>query len=253
MKKILSLLLALALACCMLVSCDETAEKIIEKADAALLNTPYEMTMKMNFECDDDELNEYFSMMNMEIPVTVDGKNLAMEMSMEMMGYSADCEIIVADMVMYYNIQMLGQSIKMKATMNESQYNEFIEENGAEPMFKPEDFGKLTVESKDGKKYIACLEIDDEALSELNDIMADSMEAFDAKTSVSDVTYGVTLNDGKYESMDLTCVYSVTVDGETVNVTLNLGVEFSYDNVGKITAPSDADAYESMNFGDLMG
>lgn len=252
MKKILVLILALAMTCGMLVSC-ENAQSLLEKADAALENTPYTLTMTMNFECDDEELNEIFSVMNMEIPVTIDGNNLAMDMSMDMAGYAVDMKVTVADMVMYYDMSMIGQSIKMKAEMNEEQYKEFLADSNTEMAVNPEDFSELTVESKDGKKYIACAKISEEGLKELNDIMKDTIDAIGGEASVSDISYGVTLNDGKYESMDMTCVYSVTVLGETYNVTFKLGAEFSYDNVAEITAPADADTYQDMSFDDIMG
>ena len=57
MKRFLALVLIIALMCCTLISCDlfqkepevyvETAEDVIEKADAALLKAPYKMTLNM--------------------------------------------------------------------------------------------------------------------------------------------------------------------------------------------------------------
>jgi len=128
-------------------------------------------------------------------------------------------------------------------------------ENNTEMVLEPEDFGELTLETKEGKKYIACGEISEEGLNELNDVVAESLEALDgaASVSVADVIYGITLNNGKYESMDMTCVYSVTVAGETCNLTFELSLEFSYDNIARITAPANADEYEEVDFGDLMG
>lgn len=252
MKKILILILALALMCSMLVSC-ENAQSLLEKAAAALESAPYTLTMKMEFESDNEELNEVFSVMNVEVPMTIDGENVAMDISMDMMGYAVDAKITVADRVMYYNMSMMGQSIKMKAEMNEEQYKEFLADSNTEMAVNPEDFGELTVESKDGKKYIACTKISEEGLNALNDIMKDSLDAIEGEASVSDITYGVTLNDGKYESIDMTCVYSVTVLGETYSVTFKLGAEFSYDNVAKITAPADTDTYQDVGFDDIMG
>ena len=251
MKKFLALVIVLALMCVMLVSCDN-AKTLLSKADAALEKEPYAMTMKINFECDNPELNRIFSLMNIEVPTTVDGKNMAMDMSMDTMGYTSDIKVIVADMVMYYNINMLGQNIKMKSSINETQYQEFMEKNNTEMMINPGDFAELTVEKKDGKKYIACGEISDEGVKELNDMMKKSLADINGKATISDITYGVTLNKGKYESMDMACVYSVTVGGETSNVTLKLNAKFSYDNIAKITAPADSDQYEEVSFSDLM-
>lgn len=252
MKKFLALILVLTVMCGMLAACD-TPQSLLEKAEAALQNEPYQMTMKMEFSSDNKDLNEIFSIMNMEVPVTVDGKNIAMDMSMDIMGTSAGVEVIVADMVMYYNIELMGQQVKMKATMNEEQYKEFMEENNTEMMVNPEDFGELTVEKKDGKKYIACAKISNEALEELNEMMEEALDAVDGKAAVKEVSYGVMLADGKYETMDMTCVYTVTAGGETYTVTFKLGAAFTYDNVAKITAPADADQYQSVDIGQLMG
>ncbi len=252
MKKILAMVMALVLMCGMLVSCDN-ALSLIAKADEALKNEPYAITMKMDFQCDNEDINKIFSVMNMEIPAIVDGKNMAMDMSMDVGGYKADAKVSVVDMVMYYNIEMMGQSVKMKATMNEEQYKEFMAESNTQMMVDPADFGKLTVETRDGKKYIACGEISEEGLNELNDMMKEALKSINGEATVSAVTYGVTLNNGKYESMDMTCDYSVTVADETCNVTFKLSAEFSYDNVAKITVPADADKYQEMSFDDLMG
>lgn len=251
MKKILALVMALALMCGMMAACDN-AQTLIEKANAALEKEPYAITVKMNFESDNEEINQVFSLMNMEIPVTVDGNDLTMDMSMDVMGYTIGAKATVVDMVMYYDIEMFGQNVKMKATLTEEQYQEFMAQNNTEMMIMPEDFALLTVETKDGKQYISCSEISEEGLKELNDMIADSLGDLDGETAVSDIAYSVTLNDGKYESVDMTCVYSITAAGETFNVTFNMGAVYSYDNVAEITAPADADQYEEVDFGDLM-
>ena len=252
MKKILARVMILTLMCSMLVSCDN-AEKLIEKADAALEEAPYTVTMKTEFECDNKEINEILSAMNMEIPMTIDGKNIAMDMSMDAMGYTTTAHITVVDMVMYYNIKMMGQTIKMKATLNEEEYKEFLEESSTQMMLDPEDCEELTVEKKNGKKYITCANVSEKGLKALNKILEDITETFDGKATVSEVSYGITLNDGKYESMDLSCVYSFTMAGETFNVTMKCGADFSYDDAEKVTAPADAAEYEEAKFSDLLG
>lgn len=252
MKKVLALVISLVLMCTMFVSC-ESAESILKKADEALKKSPYKMTMKMNFECDDEEINKIFSAMNLEIPVSVDGKNLSMDMDMNVMGQSASTKVVVADMVMYYDVSVLGQNIKMKATMNQEQYQKFMEESNTEMMIDPDDFGKLTVETKDGKKVVVCTEISESALKELNDMMAENLKAFNGEVSVGDVSFGVTLDDGKYESMDMSCVYSVTVNGKTCNVSFKIGAKFSYEEAAKISAPADAEKYQEVKFDEIMG
>ena len=106
MKKILAVVMTLVLMCGMLVSC-ENAESILAKADEALTEAPYKLNMKLNFECDNEELNQIFSLMNMDIPVSVDGENLAMDMSIDIMGVSASSKMVVADKVLYYDMEAM--------------------------------------------------------------------------------------------------------------------------------------------------
>lgn len=252
MRKLLALVMVLALMCGMLVSC-ENAETLIKKADAALQEAPYTMTLKMNFECDNDDINEVLSMMNVEIPVTVDGKNIAMNMSMDVMGQDVKADIQVVDAVMYYNMNVMGQKIKMKCTMNDEQYKEFMANSNAEMPVDPEDFAELTVEKKDGKKYIACGGITEEGLKELNDVLKNALESMGGKAEVKDVTYGITLADDKYDAMDLACTYAVTLDGETYNVSMTVGADFAYGDAAEVTAPADAYSYQEVNFSELMG
>lgn len=252
MKKIFSLVLVLILVCGMLVSCGDPVA-MIAKADAALEKAPYSTTMKINFEADNKELNDILSLMNMEIPMTVDGKNIAMNMSVDMMGYVIDADMVVVDKVLYYDIGMIDDRVKIKAEMNEEQYADFMKENNAQITVDPMDFSKLTVEDKDGKKYISGGEIGEDGLEKLNEMMESSLEGIDGKATVSNVTYGVTLDKkGRYEAIDMTCVYNITAADITSEVTFNMVAEFSYDNVASVEIPADADEYEEVSFDELL-
>ncbi len=253
MKKILAILLMLALMCGMLAACSGSdPEALIAKADEALADAPYKVTMKMNFDCDNEELNTILSAMNMELPVIVDGKNVSIVMSMDMMGESFSATATVVDNVMYYDLSVAGQSIKMKASMNEEQYKKFMEEQNTSMVVNPEDFATLTVEKKDGKNHIACGEITEEGLKKINDMVADTLGAGDAEAEFNNISYDIILEDGKYDSMILNCDYAVTIEGVSYNMDFQISAEFTYDNIGKIVVPSDAASYTEVNYDDIM-
>ena len=146
-----------------------------------------------------------------------------------------------------------GQAVKMKCDMTEEEYQKFIDQSNTTMPIDPANFAELTVEEKDGKQYIACGAITEDGLKELNEIMEDSLLALDQEAEFKDITYGMTLNDGKYESIDMNCTYSVKVDGQTYTITMKTVMTFSYDNVAKITAPQNTDSYQSVSYGDLIG
>ena len=258
MKKILSiaLMLTMILSCVgIFASCDAlTAAAVVQQADEALLNTPYVMTMSMDFECDDAEMNAIFDALSMDIPVTVDGENMLMEMSMEIMeGMSARVKMTVFDKVLYYDMAVAGQTVKMKATMNEEDYAEFLKENSATMPVDPSQFETLTLETKEGKQVVTCAGITEEGRAALNEIMGDTVGSIDASAAIGELSFVLTVSGGKYESMALTVDYSVTAAGKTINVSMTMNAKFSYTDVAPITAPADADKYTEMDIADLLG
>ena len=77
MKRFLSILLLLSLLVCAFASCDTlTAAAAIAKAEKALEEKPYTVTMSMDFDCEDKNLNTVFDALSLEFPVTVDGEKL---------------------------------------------------------------------------------------------------------------------------------------------------------------------------------
>ena len=258
MKKLLSLTLVLTLlvtGICALASCEAvTAASAIKKADEALLAAPYVMTMSMDFECDNAEMNAVFDALSMEIPVTVDGDNLSMNMSVEAVpGMTASVAMTVVDKVLYYNMSVAGQTVKMKATMTEEQYADFQKDNQAEMPVDPGQFENLTLEKVDGKHVVTCEGITEEGRAALNEILGEATGSIDAEATIDSLSYVVTIADDKYESMALSVAYSFTVAGETFTTTMTMNAKFAYTDVAPITAPADADSYTEADINDLLG
>ncbi len=254
MKKIVSVMLALMLVACMLAfTACESVESSLEKADKALKEAPYTVKMSMDFECDDQTLNTVFDALSMEIPVTVDGDNMAMELSMDVMGQKIGTKMSVVDKVLYSSVDMGITSVKMKATLNDEQLKEFVSENSAEMPVDYLQFEELKMEKKDGKDVITCSGITTEGLTALNNQLAETMEAMGAEAAAGDLSYVITLADGKYESMALTCSYSITMSGKTYTVSMTMNAKYEYENVAKVTAPADADTYTEVSYDQIKG
>ena len=252
MKRILSVVLLLALCVSMITSCDSVTSAL-SKADKALQEAPYTVTMSMDFDCENATLDAVFDAMTVEFPVTVDGENLYMDMSTEVMGFKTGISVTVVDSVVYSKTEILGQSVRCKATLDAEQMEEYLRENNTELPVTSENFETLTVEKADGKQVITCTGITTEGLTAMNELLSDSLTALGAESAVGDLSLVITLADGKYESMALTASYSVTVAGETHTVSLTMNAKYSYEGVQPITAPTDADSYEDVSFDEIMG
>ncbi len=255
MKKITAVLLAIILVISLfaLTSCEKEPKELLEEAAKVLAEKPYTMTMKMDFTSDNAEMNEVFKMMNMEFPITVDGDNLSFDMSMDVSGLSMTTKMTLVDKVLYYDISATGVSQKMKATLTDEQFTNFMGDQSMEMPVDYSQFAELTAEEKDGKTVITCTGISEEGKKALNDQMAASVESLGGSVELGDLAYSITLKDGKYESMDLSCTYTVSVSGITTTVTMTMGATISYDNVAEVTAPADADSYTEFDYSSLLG
>ena len=258
MKKIISVLLLIAMvamSALSFASCEAlTAVSALAQADEALSKAPYTFTLSMDLHSDNDDLNTIFDAVSMDIPVTVDGKNLALDMSMDIVeGISADLNMVVVENILYYNMSLMGESVKMKAAMTQEQYDEFMEDTNSQMPIDPTCFETLTLEAKDGKHIITCTDITADGTEAMNELLGDTLSDMSSTVTVGDLSFVITLADGKYESMELSAIYSANVEGETVSVSMTMKATFAYENVAPVTAPADADTYEEMNYEDLMG
>lgn len=254
MKKIFALVLVLSMICCMFVACEsDPAVAAIKKADEALLNTPYAMTMKMDFSSSNAQLDEALSVMCVEVPVVVDGKNMAMDLNMSVEGVDVKADVVVYDMVMYYDMYMMGQSILFKCNMTDEQFAQFNESSNTQMPIGVEGFTNYTMEEKDGKQIITSGEVTDKGLEELNKMVNEAVASMGAGASYNEITYNVVLSDGKYESMAMNANYSVTVSGQTFDVSMSISAEFTYGDFDPVVKPENADAYTEVDYSDLMG
>lgn len=254
MKRILSVLLALSLLVCLFASCDTlTAAAAMTKAEKALEDIPYTVTVSMDFACEDEKLNAVFDALSLELPITVDGDSLHLDMSTEVMGFKTGITMTVVDKVLYANTTVMNQSVKLKATLTEEDYKEFLKDNNTDMPVTADNFDSLTLEVKDGKQIITCTGITTEGLTAMNDLLSDSLTAMGAEAAAGDLTMVATISDGLFESMALTATYTVTAGGETHTVSLTMNAKYTYEGIQPITAPADADSYKDVSFDEIVG
>ncbi len=114
-------------------------------------------------------------------------------------------------------------------------------------------FSELTAEKIEDGIVITCTGITDIGKKVLNDQIAESLEAMEGSAEINDFTYSITLKDGKYESMSLSCDYVVSVEDSRFLLKLNIGASFDYENVADILPPEDMESYTSVTYGDIIG
>ena len=278
MKKLLVMLMALAMMVTMLASCDSepagnaettvaateapteaptepSPEAVMEQANAATMATPYILKTSMKFSSDNAEMNQIFSAMTMEYPIVMDGDNLSMDMSMDMgEGIKLNMVMTVVDQVLYYDMDVAGTSAKMKCTLTDEQMKEFVADSGVEMPVSPEEFANMTMEKKDNTYTIVFEELSDAGKEILDDMIGESLGVdAGATANMKSLSYITTITDGKYDELTLTCEYTMNVEGMSFNVKMDMGFEYEYENVPEIKVPADAADYQEVPYDEIMG
>ena len=254
MKKIIALLLVVVMAAFSLASCAElTAAEMVADANKALEGGRYKATAKISVDCRNDKyseaINQIFAAGLDDMEFYFDGKNFQTAISMEMMGFSISMDMSVVGNTVYY---AMGD-VKMKATATPEQIEEVIESmNSTDEMLDTSDFSEMTKVEKDGKTYITCTAYDTEKLNELIEDAEDMYESLSATdVSVDNVKLIATIKDGKYEELAMSMLYSFKIGNETIEIAMTVGMTFDFDAGKEITAPADADSYQSVSFDEL--
>ena len=259
MKKILSIALALTMiltGICLFSSCDiADAAKTVQKADKALTEKPYIMTISMDFSSDNSYLSPSLEALNASVPVTVDGENMFFEanVSSEIASDSTSFQMLIVDRVLYYHFTLLDQEIKVKAPVSDEYYTELRSKGGISMPVNVSHFESMTMETSNGKKIISCSGISAEGRTLLDQSLLDTVGEINDEMDLADLSFVLTIANGKYESMALTVSYTTVLADQPTTVTTSMTATFTYDGVAPLTAPADADTYTEINIEDLLG
>lgn len=265
LRRVLALCLIVVLTIGCLASCSEpTAEELITKADQALKDAPYSVTVDMTLSGDEnDEIaSQVISMMDgIDMSFAVDGDDIKMSYGMEMdygaFSMSMDMSMIAIGDTMYIATTQSydgeEETMKMKATVTDEQRDELLSQTGGSATeMTAADFETVTMEKGDGVYLIKCTDLKEESADKLNGMFAGAMGgAGSVAASNAEIVFEV--KDGKYQKATITCDYSIDVgDDTTVTIAASIVMTFNYEGVD-VTAPSDAADYEEIDIGDMLG
>ncbi len=253
MKKILALVLMVAMLCCMMVSCEKT-DDLLAKADDALKNEPYKVTMKSTFKADNEQLNAILSATEVEVPVIVDGENVSMELNIPELGIEG-AKIIVVDQVMYMSLKVASTDVKFKIALTDEEFAEFMEENNATMPVDYKYYDKYEMEKDGDKKVITCKELNEDGKKMLKERAAGMLNAMnnDSDVDYDEIDFELVIKDGKYDSQKMVMDYTIEVEGLSAEITATMKSSYDYSDEYKITAPKDADSYTEMDYKDVFG
>ena len=259
MKKIISILLITVIAVLALGSCElleSSPEEMLRRAESRLADKPYKITTSISVSSDDEALNAALSAnSSVEIPVIIDGDNMMVDMSYD----GSVVTMSVIDNVAYYRVSYgTFLDAKYKVNLTEMQRNELTgasSELSSLTSYTNFETVEMTL-SEGGKVVITCKGMSESAVATLKAYIAETfldMDVEDMGINIDDIELSVTLNGKEFDSISLSCDYTMSYFGREVKVTMTATMDYEFDGVEAIVAPSDAGEYIQQSYDEIFG
>lgn len=258
MKKIISLVLALCLMCCVLSACgNQTAQQLVSAATekTASLNAidaVIEMSISMAMNGERMTIPMTYEIQATDIKSDNPKMLIGMTMKLDIAGISTDIDMDIYSADGWAYIAANGSGYKVNANAMDDQPGADASTDMITQVL-PEELLKdaVTQKNNDGTQTVT-VTIDGEAFSKLYKDLIDTLNS-SAGTSASSVTISdavvkITIKDGYISVYDIDFTMNMAVDGTTVNADASAAV--TYKNPGKdvtITPPAGYQDFPEMN------
>lgn len=280
MKKIVAILMIVAMMFTLLVSCDSAlkdedlddlpaeeeeenkkdkedskkkTEELLQKADEVLAKTAYKVIMKTSFKAEDKNLDAALAANAMEIPIIIDGENISMDMSMPALGVDRST-IVVVDKVLYMLVESNGNTVKYKCSLTQEQFEKFMAENNVTMPIEYKYFNEKKVKTDDDSKIISCSKLNQAGKNMLKERAKNLLQNMgnDSEPAYDEIELQLVVKDSKYVSQKIEMDYSITVQGQKFNISSITSSRYDYSEEYKVVLPEDADTYTEVDYGILF-
>ncbi len=222
---------------------EPSAEELLAKAGLQMLDKQFEMTMTMDFSCDDAELDEAFSTVSSsETVIVVDGKNVRMDMTV----LDQKITVLCVNDIVY--MDLFG--MKIKSFLSEDDYSEMFGEIDEMADMELDEFNSVEVkDNADGGKTIVCNGFSDKFASALTESAGDIEGVLNIDVDDESSSLTVVLDkDGNFASMGVDITMILLVEGKDyISVDASIDYAFDYTKGEELTYPEDADQYGTID------
>ena len=260
-RRIFSLLLVLSILVLSLASCAKTADEMIEKADKALNTRPYIVEVSVDYSCDDKTVSGIFEQMErMNTTVYFKNGNFRAEneifISYDDQNYKFDSVYTVIGDELYlkssYNDGTFPHISKSKAVISEEKKAELVNDLTIIGGIAVSDFSDVFVTKDEGDYILRCSDASIDVLIVVENAILAQLESAVEKVKATDVEMIVELDGGKYDTVTILCDYNVTLQGETYFVSMEVELEYDYDEYFEIKTPVESDTYSVTDIDKLL-
>ena len=254
LTKLMSLMLALAICFGCLTACNFGAGN--EQPDE-IDGSEYVAKVEIKFATNDDKLKSAVDAMNSSAEICAKDGNFYVVTSSGVNTTFAKREYTLIDGMLYCKtkLEVSGLSVTEtnRAEMNEENASKLISDVGAGASVGIEDFYVVDVVTYGDITSYTCSDPFDEAKLSLASIISDDFSAIGATVSVTDVEYTLETVDDLPISSVLSCSYSITLGGETYEITMRLYTSYDYKTPVSIVLPENAEEFKTVSYDEIVG
>lgn len=219
----------------------------IEKADQALLESPYVATMEIEMSCDDTMYEDLFEITDANMKFYSNNGNT--QIAMTISGVTVNLTFV--EDTVYYHAYGYGESIKQKVTLTDEQKKELLGDYGATPSIDILESATMEMELvEDGRTIITCTNLSEDIFNEVLEL---NLDASKTKASIEDIVMKLVIKDGKYEKATFEATYVYKIKNEEVEVDVVMEILYSYADVKEVTKPNDVNKYKKSTYDELFG
>ena len=242
-KRIIGVVLILALFVCSFASCKKKVEKPADPvgdANKALTENTYFVQSSLNYTSEDAEmLAAIGSFRTPTIQIRVDKDKFEGTLDIIHGGAMNYLTYTFVDGVLYTEWKENGKTVQNKQTIGDEQRATLKDNFGVGANVTSDDFNKVVTENVDGKTVVKCSNIKDDALLALVNALKDELAAahMSASVALKNATLNIEIVDGKYDTVVLSCEYYIATATDSYSIGMTYSSKFTYGGNFEIVAP----------------
>ena len=247
MKKITSLLLSLVLVVSLLASCTFT--------ETPLQSDTYQANVQIKYSSENADMAAAISAMESKATVYVSGSDLKIETGSEMNNISTRDTYVFFGGMLYHDGRITVDNKTVvtleRTNLSEDKLSQLLSDVGAGAGITSSDFN-IQDKSGDELNYThTCSRITSGAKSSLEALFGAKFKGF-GTVELTGAEYTLVGKDGRDESSTLTCHFSITMNGVTYDVTMEIITEYDYNAIFGISAPASTSDYQQVSYEEMF-
>ena len=261
-KRLMSALLIITVLVCAFSSCNKLKDvtdvgELITNAEKQLDSVDHTVNISMTFISNDEDMAAALSAFDStSIALRKSQDKVNIEMNVQFGEFFANNSYTVVENTLYgkseSNMTGATETAKKKAQLTAAEKMSVTNNAGVGAVLSYDDFDSVTLEESDTVHIITCTGLKAESNETLVKVFKSSLDREVDWVSVSDAQLVIRLVDGKYNGMYMTCNYSVSINGVTYDVRMQLVREYDYTTPVSITAPTDVSEYELVPYNAII-